>query len=457
MSDIVSKSLFFIKSPGSNISAIELYLKKRGFQVYSESDLKLSVIEAMKTNPDYIFLAWDHPNERIHNLPKIILQSMLTTMVSYCTSNEKTQIRKLQSSGQNHKLFPPLSGPAIQRLILTLEKENTQIESGQTSQKKNENPILRQNQNTHIKSVDKKNELDQLLSVLDSTTASTPEIYIDKGHRAQLLRNKQSVLTQTNVMYLSPVQEIVSSVEHKMTEPLKNKLNTRFIDQVQKPIEEMFETLIESQIVDAPASRKNQTLQNARFGFCVIIESLNWNGYLIVASEAVVDLTSLESILISWINENLETDTIDQNIVTAGFEIDLNDITFENFSEQFADYTKSIVVNDQKTVLSFLSISPELMTLRIHDTQDMIEILTAEVPISLPVPFDLYLHLPENKKFILYCKKDSLVATMQIDRLIEKKIKTLYSPLDFDQKVQQFRAEYRIRTLIEKFKDNQKK
>ena len=76
MSELEPKTLFFIKSPGSNISAIELYLKKRGFQVFSESDLKTALIAAMKISPDYIFLAWDHTNERIHHLPKIILQSI---------------------------------------------------------------------------------------------------------------------------------------------------------------------------------------------------------------------------------------------------------------------------------------------------------------------------------------------------------------------------------------------
>jgi hypothetical protein len=98
---------------------------------------------------------------------------------------------------------------------------------------------------------------------------------------------------------------------------------------------------------------------------------------------------------------------------------------------------------------------PHLMTLQLHELHDMIEILTAEVPISLPVPFDIHLYLPENKKFILYSKKDSLVANIQIDRLKEKKVDKLYSSMDFENHIQKFRAESRIQMMIEKFKANQ--
>jgi hypothetical protein len=125
MSEVPAKTLFFIKSPNSNITAIELFLKKRGFNVFSDSDLKTAIIEVMKTSPDYIFIAWDHPSEKVMNLPKLIMQSMISTIVAYCTSNGKLQIRKLQSSNQQNKLFPPLSGPAIQRLISKFEKEIT--------------------------------------------------------------------------------------------------------------------------------------------------------------------------------------------------------------------------------------------------------------------------------------------------------------------------------------------
>lgn len=457
MSEGTQKTLFFIKNPSANLSAIELYLKKRDFNVFSESDLKTALLEIMKISPDYIFLAWDHPNERIVNIPKYILQSMMTTMIAYCTSNEKIQIRKLQGSGQTHKLFPPLSGPAIQRLISKLEKENLANSADPVAKKTNSSNMQNQSDMIQVKSSDKNKDLDQFMNSLSETESKPSEIYIDKGLRAKELRNKQNITKPSNLLYLAPVQDIVSSTEHKMSESLQKKLDQKFDEQIKLPLEELFETLKDHEYsANEPSILKNETLTIAKYGYCVVVEHKNWNGYLIVASESDVDPVSLESVLTNWINENLEDSNEDVSVLSHGFEVSLSDISYEIFSEKFADYTKTLTLNDKKTVLSFFSVTPEMMHLQLHDDHDMIEILTAEIPISLPVPFDLHLYLPENRKFILYSKKDSLVANIQIDRLKEKKVDKLYSSLDFENKVQKFRAEKRISRLIEKFKDVQK-
>jgi hypothetical protein len=455
MSESAPKTLFFIKNPTANLSAIELFLKKRGFLVHSESDLKSALMEIMKLSPDYIFIAWDHPSDKIMNLPKLILQSMMTTMIAYCLSNDKNQIRKLQSSGQKHKLFPPLSGPAIQRLISKLDKENAL-----TSEdfQKNSMSYKEQHQSNmiQVKSGQKNHELDQFMSNLSESSHKPTEIYIDKGQRAKELRNKQNLLKPSNVMYLAPVQDIVSSTEHKMSDVTKNKLDQKFDEQIKLPLEEMFETLLESVATEDFTKFKNETLENTKYGFCITLEHKTWCGYLIVASEDALDPHSLEIVINQWLTDNLAEATDEHSeILTQGFELNLYGIAFEKFSEQFSDYTKTVLVHDKKTVVSFFNLPPHLMTIQLHELHDMIEILTAEVPISLPVPFDIHLYLPENKKFILYSKKDSLVANIQIDRLKEKKVDKLYSSMDFENRVQQFRAESRIQLLIEKFKDGQ--
>ena len=456
MSEDPAKTLFFIKSPNSNITAIELFLKKRGFIVFSDSDLKSAVLEIMRTNPDYIFIAWDHPSEKIINLPKVIMQSMMATIVAYCTSSDKIQTRKLQSSGQKNKLFPPLSGPAIQRLIAKLEKDN----AATTESEDKKNAPLQKQKDTdvfEVKSDAKNSELNQFMNSLTENTLKPSEIYIDKGQRAQELRNKQNILKPSNVMYLSPVQDIVSSQENKMSESTKTKFDAKFDEQIKKPIEEMIETFFGGEQSSIKSIElKNETLKVAKFGYCVAIEHKTWTGYLIVASEDAVDTSSLEAILAQWINENLDDNATDQSAVSVGFELSLKEVAFEDFSEKYADYSKAIIVNDKKTIVSFFSLAPELMTLQLHEHHDMIEILTNEVPVSLPVPFDIHLYLPENKKFILYSKKDSLVANIQIDRLKEKKVERLYSSLDFENQVQKFRAENRIHRLIDRYKDLEK-
>lgn len=465
MSDTVPKVLFFIKSPTANIAHVELFLKKRGFTVYSESNLKIALLEIFNVNPDYIFIATDHPTDSISNLPKIITQSLISNIIYYCTSNDKNQTRKLQqSSGQKNKLFPPLSGPAIQRLISKNEKENSTetstLEKNKSTGTSSNNATEQQIKKTALRNKDLDNFIDNFVE----SERKPAEIYIDKGQRAKELRHNQSILNSSGVLYLSPVQDIVSSTQNKLSQSLKTKLNNSFTEQTEIQMAEMVETFSESSATEEILRLKNKTLEAAKFGYCLIVEHLNWCGYLIVASEDIIEPASLDTILTTWLNENIR-DSINSNtaesasteVFTTGFEVTLSDVSFEKFSEQFADYSKTIQINDHKTMISFFSQPPEAISLQIHDLHDMIQVLTEEIPVELPIPFDLHLYLPENKKFILYYKKDSSVANIQIDRLKEKKVSTLYTSLDYENAIRKFRAKARIQQMIHRHKDNQKK
>lgn len=131
------KTLFFLKSPKHNLSAIETFLKRRDFEVVSISDYKEAVGRVIPLNPDYVFLAWDHPQEQVINLPKLLAQSCTSKIIPFINSSDKIQHRKLQSSSLSPKLFPPLSGPGIQRLIAKIEQSAAEGESeGQSKEGK---------------------------------------------------------------------------------------------------------------------------------------------------------------------------------------------------------------------------------------------------------------------------------------------------------------------------------
>ncbi len=121
-------TLFFIKSPKHNLSAVETYLKKRNFKVVIESSLKDGLQRIITESPSYIFLAWDHPMDQIRTIHKLIYQTSVAPIIPYIMSTQRDQIIQLESSGFEHKLYPPLSGPAIQRVLAKNEKKNNEIE-----------------------------------------------------------------------------------------------------------------------------------------------------------------------------------------------------------------------------------------------------------------------------------------------------------------------------------------
>lgn len=507
MAEGTEKTLFFIKSPIANITAIELFLKKRGFNVVSESDLKVAILQIMKTAPDYILISWDHPSERIAHLPKLILQSVMTTIIAYCSSNDKLQVRKLQGSGQPLKLFPPLSGPAIQRLISRLEKdkEASNASSDAASKKSDTQKTATASNMIQVKSGFKNEDLDNFMKDLpessDQQTQKPSEVYLDKGKRAADLRNFQkghknkshfinpqdsasSPSESKNFQSLSESQigntlfeqqdqndasltrlqiqsTAITSVvptPHQLSEHTKTQLNLKFDEQVKIPIEEMIETLIDSEQNDQFLRFKNDSLEKTKSGFCIVVEHSSWSGYLIVASEDGLDPASLEILLTNWITENLDSDAdTSAQLMLNCFDIKLYDVPFEKFSAELADYTQAMIVNNKKTVMSFFAIAPEILSLQLHELHDMFEIMTSEIPISMPLPFDINLYLPENRKFLLYSKANTVFAATQLERMREKKVEKLYASLEYENALQKFRAENRIRFMVEKFKAQQRK
>lgn len=117
-------TLFFVKNRNHQFSPVEKFLTKRGYNVIVETDVKTGLDRIMETNPEYIFLAWDHINENVRAMPKTIYQSCTGQIVPFIMSTQRDQILHLETSGFEHKLYPPLSGPAVIRLIQKQEKKS---------------------------------------------------------------------------------------------------------------------------------------------------------------------------------------------------------------------------------------------------------------------------------------------------------------------------------------------
>lgn len=121
-------TLFFVKNMNHPFTPVEKFLTKRGYNVIVETDVRAALDRIMESNPEYIFLAWDHKNENIRAMPKTIYQSCTGQIVPFIMSTQRDQLLQLESSGFENKLYPPLSGPAIIRLIQKHEKKNQAFE-----------------------------------------------------------------------------------------------------------------------------------------------------------------------------------------------------------------------------------------------------------------------------------------------------------------------------------------
>jgi hypothetical protein len=519
------RTLFFLKSPKHNLTAIETFLNKRDFTVISISDYKEAVAKIIPLNPDYIFLAWDHPKETVTNLPKLLSQSCTSKVIPYINTSDKFQHRKLQSSPFDIKLFPPLSGPGIQRMIAKIEMSEAAAEKALLEQDNKDNAsnsafsgerksemvqvrstfsqdhsapnTLNRNESTLLPE-DNSNESDrhrknstflrgdssetQIQNRNESTLLddedSDQSMFKEKTRADQLREFQQGLLSLQNN---SKTSEPTDSQEKQKTEILiqkgmkdhqtsegamssdlmtsgrmsasqREKINHSYLETVKT---ELLDYLGNYEDIKATMSEPGTvTMINPESHYCLVIQSAQWVGYLVISSEISFERQSLEFILSKWVYENFgfaENQAEDLVNTSPLFEISIKKISYLDFALKASDLTTIFEYNEQKMILSFFSINPQHIFLRLHEKFDMIRLSLDELPFEQNLGFDVCLYMPENEKFLTYTKKNSKIQKIHLDRLKEKMVQSVYSNYENEVALQKFRAENQLNQKVQDY------
>lgn len=539
-------TLLFVKNMNHQLGPVEKFLIKRGYNVIVENDIRTGLDRILATNPVYIFLAWDHKNENIRAMPKTIYQSCTGQVVPFIMSTQRDQILQLETSGFENKLYPPLSGPAIIRLIQKQEKRNQvfdQINSKKSSptakkdsemiqvksffspeeeQKSNvtsrksssiaeseRKKLASRNRSQAQKFASSNDQENQLVSSSEKynpnkakliaalakeidkdgvmsegqkhTTKINLSAVVEKEYsainggpqntlkkaieeeidligelnkvdkaitKARLLAllDSQSSTSQTSAMSL-----LLPKAAKKLAQNQKQSLDKSF-SEVVKP--EMFDLIENYSDITEGTSLLTETTKI----YVMAIQEIEWTGYLTVASENFLDITSAQMILNNWLRQMIQVERIDKNPdeqeelpEAVLFEIHVPKVNFADFCSYKADFFKDIQFEDKKTMLSFFSFSPYQVINSVHDTSDMLELSTDFLQPNQNLPFDVNLYLPENKRFILYLRPESFLDDAQVSRLQARKVQYIYSNMDYEWALLKYKAEFNLRALIESY------
>lgn len=118
--------IYFIRHPDGSLDHIEKFLRQRDFDTYSNADVKEAFADIIKIQPAHVFICLDHPNEKINAIPKLLLQSLIVTVIPYVNGNSVNNIRMIQTFKSDYKLFPPNSSPSVLRLLNKIAKDQAQ-------------------------------------------------------------------------------------------------------------------------------------------------------------------------------------------------------------------------------------------------------------------------------------------------------------------------------------------
>ncbi|MFZ3231582.1 MAG: hypothetical protein WA160_15345 [Pseudobdellovibrio sp.] len=422
MNENVKKRIFFIKSLPGDLTAIETYLAKRDYEVMSESDLRQGILKLIQFDPIYVFIAWDHPNEKVFTIPRIIRQSSAAIIIPYTIASGREFIRKLDFSGYAHRLYPPASGPSIMRLITKIEKEAVE-ELKDPEKKKTSSFTVAHSEMIHVKSANSKGMLDQFLKEFD-------EGLVKKEHSASisqldLLQENQAKLKKFNLQ--------------KLDEKLKLQLQLKFNSDIKAQLLELAQSQAEAQSANVVETTGSSGFKKI---LCLIVQSSTWCGYLLVASQVDINGDDCKLLIQSWLQGQLlnltEISPYDY------FDIQIQATSYDEaktWVEEKADYLEYLNIDKNEIFFSFFTLDPKFLIVELNENHEMIEVSLDLIDVDKQIPLSLFIHLPENKKYLLYTLPFQSLQQNQKQRLHDKSVTSLFTPIEFESEYKKIKAE----------------
>lgn len=108
-------------SKSDSIRQVEVYLKKREWDVIVTTSLKEAIINVIQLKPSYFFISYDFPNKKALALAKALEHQ--TSVVITGEVSKPHILRAIQDHKSKYKLPPPITGPAIERLVNRISKD----------------------------------------------------------------------------------------------------------------------------------------------------------------------------------------------------------------------------------------------------------------------------------------------------------------------------------------------
>lgn len=116
-------SIFILKSQPTVLVQAESFLRNRKWVVGSSIRLKEALAYIIQKQPQYVFLSVDHPHKKVRILPKLLAQAFPCKVIAFAERGGQLSMSVMNEMGLDYNLYPPVSGPAIQRLVLKIRKD----------------------------------------------------------------------------------------------------------------------------------------------------------------------------------------------------------------------------------------------------------------------------------------------------------------------------------------------
>ncbi|MBS1972699.1 MAG: hypothetical protein JSU04_20500 [Bdellovibrionales bacterium] len=113
----IPKTMLILKSNVSSLAVVETFLRNRGWRLYSTANLKEALVQIVSNKPSYILISVDHPNKKVRALPKLLAQAFPVACIAFAENQNSTSFKMLNEAATEYRVYPPVTGPAIERCV----------------------------------------------------------------------------------------------------------------------------------------------------------------------------------------------------------------------------------------------------------------------------------------------------------------------------------------------------
>lgn len=499
--DAAKKVLLFITHEPDSLKSVVTFLKKRGFDVHIESEIKESIVRVFEIKPDFIFLAWDHTDAKAQSLPKAFAQSTASIIVPYINKSTKDAIFKIDRCPYSPKIYPPISGPSVERVMLKTKKDDAdyleKVNKFKNSEIKAEAVIALQDKLTETTDNDIDFSSDQPppdsgTQVFSGTKQSPrfPDNFSkEKANEVQTKLDQRNGLLDEEKVSLNDEQKnnLSESLKDTVIPSLENILssqqlapeedtnssnpdfnrsefkNSPYSDaDSQKPSSLVFQKSPDSTFkYDGPMIQKGakgeafvfnpQEISARQQSLLDVETSVEVNTYKVYCISIVCaswcgyfvvsSLTTLDFLTIDLVfSDWIKSQMRNLDDISERDYFDFEGVSEDIINEvqRLADYSEQMTAHDQQFSVSFFAVEPKDMKIDFSTDKNYIQVYTRDIPPEAALDFDLVLHLPENQKYLLFTLKDMALTDEQRSRLLNRNVTSLFTGLENEYEFRRF-------------------
>lgn len=185
---------------------------------------------------------------------------------------------------------------------------------------------------------------------------------------------------------------------------------------------------------------------------CITIKSPRFSGYLLCAmgKNKTVDQSLIQTIqkrLFEFLRSNGEQVTPEDTM-----NIQIKEIEFEGWALSQADFLKKSLHDGCEIAMAFFPSKETQFELEESTSSSMLKMTIDELKSDVPLEFDLYIYLPENRKYLLYTPQGKNFYGKQKYRLMEKGVTHLHLKKESAAQVKKYRAQNYLNDRIDAYR-----